>query len=320
MAAGQIMRTCDVDLVALHELVGHLFPPPGCCAVERTEEGVSTQVYRIRRDDEIFYLRVADERDASLAPEVCVHELLRERGVKVPDIVYFEPFDARLQRSIMVTTEIRGEHVGHRRVDGDTKEVLRAAGRDLAVINSVPVEGFGWIKRDKSAVIRLEAEHTTHRDFALEHLDEHLTLLSEKVLTEAEIVEIRTIISRYDAWLDVQHACLAHGDFDVTHIYQQDGQYTGIIDFGEIRGAGPLYDLGHCNLHDGETLPQPVLPFLLAGYAEVIPLPPDHQQGISLASMLIGVRALARTLRRPPNDYQRHLTQSLRRAVAALRA
>jgi aminoglycoside phosphotransferase (APT) family kinase protein len=314
------MRKSNVDLVALQGLVGHIFPPPGGCAVERTAEGVSTQVYRIRRGDEVFYLRVAEVCDASLAPEVCVHELLRERGVKVPDIVYFEPFDARLQRSIMVTTEIRGEHVGQRRVDGDTKEVLRAAGRDLAVINSVPVEGFGWIKRDKSVVIRLEAEHTTHRDFALEHLDEHLTLLSEKVLTRAEIVELRTIINRLEAWLDVQHACLAHGDFDVTHIYQEDGRYTGIIDFGEIRGADAPYDLGHFNLHDGETLPQPVLPYLLEGYSDVVPLPPDHEWRISLLSLLNGVSALARTLRRSPNEYQRHLTQALRRAVAALRA
>ncbi len=314
------MRKSDVDLVALRDRVGHIFPAPGCCTVERTEEGVSTQVYRIRRDDEVFYLRVAEERTASLAPEMRVHELLRERGVKVPAVVYFEPFDECLQRSIMVTTEIRGEHVGHRRVDGDTKEVLRAAGRDLAVVNSIPVEGFGWIKRDKSEATRLEAEHASHRDFALEHLDAYLHLLDERVLTRAEIVAMRAIISRFNAWLDVEHGHLAHGDFDVTHIYQAGGRYTGIIDFGEIRGADARYDLGHFNLHDGETLPHLVLPYLLEGYSDVVPLPPDYEGRISLLSLLIGVRALARRLRHPPNDYQRHLARAIRRAVAALSA
>src|SRR5207249_1740511 len=114
----------------------------------------------------------------------------------------------------------------------------------------------------------------------------------EKVLTRAEIVELRTIINRLEAWLDVQHACLAHGDFDVTHIYQEDGRYTGIIDFGEIRGADAPYDLGHFNLHDGETRPQPVLPYLLEGYSDVVPLPPDHEWRISLLSLLNGVSAL----------------------------
>src|SRR2546425_1934496 len=136
------MRQGDVDLAALHDLIGRIFPPFGRCTVERAEAGISTQVYRIRRGDEVFYLRVAEEHDASLAPEVRVHELLRERGVKVPAVVYFEPFNEGLQRSIMVTTEITGEHVGHRRVDANTKEVLRAAGRDLAVGNSIAVEGF----------------------------------------------------------------------------------------------------------------------------------------------------------------------------------
>jgi hypothetical protein len=31
-------------------------------------------------------------------------------------------------------------------------------------------------------------------------------------------------------------ARLAHGDFDTTHILQVDGDCSGLIDFGEIRG------------------------------------------------------------------------------------
>lgn len=41
---------------------------------------------------------------------------------------------------------------------------------------------------------------------------------------------------------------LAHGDFDTTHIYQDNGRYTGIIDFGEIRGADRWYDLGYFHM------------------------------------------------------------------------
>ena len=95
-------------------------------------------------------------------------------------------------------------------------------------------------------------------------------------------------IERYEAWLHVEQAWLAHGDFDVTHIYQHDGRYTGIIDFGEIRGAHQLYDLGHFNLHDGEVVPQMLLPTLLEGYREVLTLPPDRERRISLVSVLIG--------------------------------
>lgn len=313
------MRKGDVDLRALADLVGRIFPSQGRCAIERTESGVSTQVYRLRCGAAVFYLRIAEERTASLAPEVQVHEVLRTRGVRVPAVVHFEPFDERLERSVMVTTEIPGAPLANRLVDGATRATAQAAGHDLALVNSMPVQGFGWIKRERSAVGLLEAEHETHRGFALEEVDDDLTFLEQTALTAAETAVIQSILVRYDAWLHVAQAWLAHGDFGVTHIYQHDGVYAGIIDFGEIRGAHRLYDLGHFNLHDGETLPQVLLPALLEGYREVLPLPPDHERQINVLSVLIGVRALARNVRRqPPNAYQRHLASAIWRSVTLL--
>lgn len=314
------MRKGDVDLDILDELLTRIFPRSDRGFVERTEGGTSTQVYKILRGEEVFYLRVAEEREASLAPEVRVHELLRRRGVRVPEVVYFEHFHEGLQRSVMLTTEIEGESIEHRPAHERLREALIPAGRDLAIINSISVKGFGWIKRDQGKVAELEAERGDYRDWALEHLDGDLELLREKALTGAEIRAIREIINRYDAWLDVEHAQLAHGDFDVTHIYQQHGRYTGIIDFGEIRGTNAVYDLGHFNLHDGERLPQLMLPYLLEGYGEVAQLPPDYWQRIGHSTLLIGLRALARSLRYPRSHYQCYLVRSIQGNVEALRA
>ncbi len=313
------MPKADVELAVLSDLVERIFPPAVRCAIEPAAGGVSTPVYRIRRDSEVFYLRLAEDRDSSLAPEMYAHQYLHARGVKVPEVVHFEPFDERLERSIMVTAEIPGEPVGCRVVDEATTEILREAGRDLAAINAMIVQGFGWIRRD-GHVSHLQGEHDSHRAFALEDIDEDLALLGQGPLAEAEINLIRDIIDRYGAWLDVEQAWLAHGDFDVSHIYQRDGRYTGIIDFGEIRGADRLYDLAHFNLHDGERLPRAVLPFLLQGYGDRAQLPPDHEQRINLLSLLIGVRALGRSRRRhPPNAYQVYLASAIRRAIAFLK-
>lgn len=317
-------RKADVDLRALADLVGRIFPPPGSARIERAESGTSTQVYRIRRGGDAFYLRIAEDRAAGLGPEVRVHELLRARGVRVPAVVHFEPFDERLARSVMVTDEISGIPLVDCPTSDATAEVLRAAGRDLALLNSVPVRGFGWIKRIAHRGSPLQAEHDTYRSFALEQLDDDLALLGRRVLTTAESHAIRGTIDRYDDWLHVEQAWLAHGDFDVSHIYQCDGRYTGIIDFGEIRGAHRLYDLGHFNVHDaawrdGEFVPRTMLPALLEGYADVVPLPPDHRSQISLVSVLIGIHALARNVRRhPPNAYQRQLASAIRSNVASL--
>jgi Ser/Thr protein kinase RdoA (MazF antagonist) len=88
---------------------------------------------------------------------------------------------------------------------------------------------------------------------------------------------------------------LAHGDLDSTHLYVDPASarktFTGIIDFGEIRGADPLYDLGHLLLHDGEGGRPVLLPHLLAGYAQVTPLPDDATDAIRLQALAIGARA-----------------------------
>jgi Ser/Thr protein kinase RdoA (MazF antagonist) len=172
--------------------------------------------------------------------------------------------------------------------------ILVEAGRELAIIHSIPVEGFGWIKRDVSAVTRLEAEQPSNLAFLLENLDRYLSALAGTVLTVREVQTVRDVIQSHFLWLEVEQAHLAHGDFDLTHIYQKDGHYTGIIDFGEIRGTGLYYDLGHFRLHDGEANSYQALPSLLTGYRQVVPLPPDHERRIAFLSLLIGIRFLAR--------------------------
>ena len=44
---------------------------------------------------------------------------------------------------------------------------------------------------------------------------------------------------------------LAHGDLDVTRIFTAAGRYSGIIDFGETRGADRFFDLGQLSLRLG---------------------------------------------------------------------
>lgn len=298
-----------------------IFPASTLYSIERVDEGMSTYVYRITGGSDTLYLRILPEEGASFAPEARAHELLREREIKVPEIMYVEHLNEDLQRSIMVTTEIAGEHVGHCSSAQDIRNVLIEAGRDLAVINSIPVDGFGWIKRDRAEVVDLEAEYPSYRTFALEGFDTCLATIGG-ALSVAEIATIRGAIGQYDNWLDVDQARLAHGDFDVTHIFQRDGRYSGIIDFGEIRGGDPFYDLGHFRLHDGERLPVGMLSYLLEGYGQVTPLPPDHERRIRFSSLLIGVRWLARMMTKfPEHEFHDHqAATSIRRALKTLAA
>jgi aminoglycoside phosphotransferase (APT) family kinase protein len=296
--------------------------PESPVQITRVPEGVSTYVYQIVTEHGAFFLRVLPEADASFAPEVAVHNQLRHLGVKVPAVVYFDPYHELLQRSIMVTTEIKGISVSQsNHLSPEARErVVIAAGRDLALINSLPVAGFGWVERKRTDAEHLRAEYAIFRAFVLSHWTEDLAYLSRHGLTGAELEELEQVVGRYAAWLDVAEASLAHGDFDTTAIYQENGKYTGIIDFGEIRGTSRWYDLGHFHLRDSEQLPHRLLPALVRGYGEVSALPADHLERIQFTSLLINIRLLARSLRkRSGNPYTRHQFEVLRSDLAALR-
>lgn len=312
-------RQSSVDMQDIEKMVEKIFSQDPT-KVERMAEGVSTYVYRITFPHETFYLRVLPEEGASFAPEVAVHTHLCQMHIKVPEVIYFEHLNETLQRSVMVTTEIKGQPISQSTTLSQMtlKEIMAKAGQDLARINSAPVEGFGWVQRGSSEVRHLQAEHSTHRACALEYWKEDVAYLAESILQTSEVARLERVLSSHESWLDGKQGYLAHGDFDTTQIYQDNGHYTGIIDFGEIRGADRWYDLGHFHMRDGELLPFQLLPALVHGYREVIALPFAYEQHIRFASLLINVRILTRSLRkRSPNRYTQHQLKVLREDLVA---
>src|SRR5205823_4788530 len=199
----------------IEKVVRHILPSISFM-VERVAEGVSTFVYRILCGDETFYLRVLPEAGASFAPEVAAHTLLRQRQVNVPEVLYFEQRNELLQRSIMMTTAIKGRPLSQSpALTVEVREaIVTEAGRDLALINSVPVEGFGWVERDSSDTRRLHAPWPTYRAFALEWWDADLAYLAKNALSSTEADMLERLLSQYDSYLNDEGSYLAHGDFD----------------------------------------------------------------------------------------------------------
>jgi len=281
-------------------------------------DGVSTFVYRIRRGHDTFYLRVLPEEGATFAPEAGVHLTLRDRGVRVPEVVHWEDLDPSVGRSVMLTREIPGTAVSNEVSPGSLPSIFRVAGRDLALINSVPVDGFGWIKRDRPGDASLRAAHAAECDFLLSDLDESLRALYGCVVTEHDAARVIRAVADNMRLLAGSAAVLAHGDLDATHIFADNGHYSGIIDLGEIRGTGRFYDLGHFHLHDGERLPAGMLPHVLEGYRDVVVLPPDVERRIALQSVLVGVRFLARAHHRLTRYHRDHAIAAVWNSLDAL--
>ena len=289
-------RHYDHGLIA--QVARRFFPDADApIVVERVEEGISTDIFRLRSKGSVYYMRILPEAGHNYTPEAEAHRLLRAHGVQVPEVLGWDDHDPLLERAVMLTTAIPGGPI----IPGDDRamaqEVMRAAGRDLALIKSIPVAGFGWVEREH-VTQSITAEWPTQRAWLMSTWDADLAYLEEAALSHTQVTTLRAIVAEHDAWLDTPQACLAHGDFDTTHIFHEHGRYTGIIDFGEIRGTDPYYDLGHFLVHDGERLPQMLFPALLTGYAEFAPHAEPMLPQIRFTRMLIAVRKLALLLPR----------------------
>jgi aminoglycoside phosphotransferase (APT) family kinase protein len=277
------------DLSTVTQFARTIVTSAGPVTVARIAEGVSTAVYRIDAGEQTYYLRILPEPGASFAPEVMAHQRLRAAGLHVPEVIYFEHYNPLFQRSLMLTTAIAGRAIGYGQSPTDIAQLLYQAGRELATINQIAVRGYGWIRRD-TADLRLCAEYPTLPIWLVEEFEAPLRALRHCTeLTPREADKLLELLGVACAQLQHEPAILAHGDFDVTHIYYADAAYTGIIDFGEIRGTHQLYDLGHFAIESGDLLPN-----LLHGYTAVAPLHDDALRHIHATALLIAARRLGR--------------------------
>jgi aminoglycoside phosphotransferase (APT) family kinase protein len=284
----------DERAAAMAALARPLFPSTQAISAQRVREGVSTEVYRILAGSTVVYGRVLPEEDAGFAPEALAHATLRARGLRVPAVLYVEHRNPALERAVMITDAIEGEPIGHSADPGPLTNVLAEAGRELALLGQVPVRGWGWIARAELAYAHLVAEHATPSAWLEAEFAAPVgALAGSDALTSGEGQRLGQLFGAHRRFVPGDAPALAHGDYDATHLYHAGGRYAGLIDFGEIRGADPLYDLGHFAVENAALLPA-----LLRGYRGAAPLPADAAPRVAWWRLMIAARRLGRQLMR----------------------
>jgi aminoglycoside phosphotransferase (APT) family kinase protein len=257
-------------------------------SVEPVPKGSSTYVYRITTASGTYYMRFLPE-DASFAAEVLVHNTLYAAGVKVPKILGFEHKNEYTGLSLMLVDEIPGTCIEDDPQLNNLQNILRDAGRQLALIHSVTVDGFGWI--DRSSYDALKGEKQSFDEYFSEYLNNDLQALSLQPFSDAEKIQLHDLMLIARKTLNVQKAVLVHGDFDVSHIFHSNGNYSGIIDFGEIRGNNPLFDLA---TFIGFYQDRKAYSYLLEGYCEITKLPAEDLYSVELMALFILLRVLGK--------------------------
>jgi Ser/Thr protein kinase RdoA (MazF antagonist) len=280
-------------------------------------QGGNAEVFRASRNGTTFYVRLAEEVGEVMAVEAWIHEELRRRGASVPEIVAVEPVEAPLGRGALVVTEMPGRPLSEVRglAPAALRDAVTRAGRDAAIIGQIRVGGFGFVARDRPPPLR--APLPTARALLLDPVPATLDRLGEGALDRAAAERARSVIAGHGSLLVGSGSRLAHGDFDSTHIYVDGDRYAGIIDFGEMRGAPPLFDVGHFAAHAAQ-LEVPALSSLLEGYAEYADLPAEHETVIPLIALLIALRQLDAVAGRGLRAYEALLANAIERLTGQL--
>ncbi len=270
--------------------------------IEYVEEGYSTDIFRLLDNGQVYYLRIAPKGE-NFSSEFVAHKLLLDKGVEVPKILYAKDFNQQLGRSLMITTEIKGASVKELEDKDKLMKIVEKSGEQLALANSIPVKGFGWLDRTKKNVKELNGIYDNYEEFAYNQLDGLLkTLVDKTILDKSTANQILKVLNKYKyIFANYDQAYLAHGDFDAGHIYQDNGNYSGIIDWGDIRATSIYHDLAHF-----ETFSPELFKYLIAGYQHVKKLPKDYQLRISLEGVSFAIGKLWWTAKNRPNRLQNH--------------
>jgi aminoglycoside phosphotransferase (APT) family kinase protein len=284
-----------VDAGAVQSVIERWFPG-ATIAVTRAQSGVSTPVFRVDVDGETMWARLGEEPVERRDGEAAAHRLLSAQGLSVPAVVRYEAAPAGLDRSLCLTTHIEGVPLSSCEPGAWIAAVAIEAGRALARINQVRVSGFGWASASSGPDGPI-GEHRPRSGWVAEYHDAFRVVRQMAGLDTSAVMRIRDVMERWAACPDEESGYLAHGDFDVSHVYADANRssLSGIIDFGEMRGADRFYDLGHLLLHDGEGDRPSLFPDTLAG---------DVMEQIRLQAIVIGTRALAIQLGRAPSPYR----------------
>jgi aminoglycoside phosphotransferase (APT) family kinase protein len=268
--------------------------------------GGTTPVFHVRRGGAACYVRLAERPGQEMLAEAWAHERLRALGGRVAAVIAVEPAAGPLGRGALALTPMPGSPLTSSTRPQQIRGAAREAGRELALLNSLPVTGFGFVA-DRPPLTGPSA------DAGSDLVEPALRALGGPAgaLLGRDSARVRILIGELAEVVAGQPPRLAHGDFDGGHIYADAGGYRGILDLGEMRGAPPLYDIAHFALHEPQ-LAAPAVSQLRSGYAERSPLPERHAQLLRALTLLIGVRLLDTIAGRGADAYERLLVDGLR--------
>jgi Ser/Thr protein kinase RdoA (MazF antagonist) len=286
------------DPLALETIRAAVQPhlPAPVTGLQRIAGSVANQDFLVSTDLGGFLVKVSDR--AELAAEAWACARVRRAGVVAPEVVAVEPSPAALPAGLLVLRLFPGRalELGERGDNEENDEFLVEVGRQLALLHSLTLPGYGSLSAGPAAPTTLTAAdpsgpHQEWRPFTLEPLEALPDLVGAGVVPASMAARTASALHRQTASVTFeQPGSVLHGDLKAQHLFAEHGRYVGIIDWGDVTVGDPRWDLARLSMSG-----QRVLTRVLEGYGSTL----DVSTEVSLAvyRVLWNLRALAYELR-----------------------
>lgn len=253
------------------------------CILEEVNDGVSTEVYKLTNKGIVYYVRISQDKDM-WKKEADVYKILKNKNLHIPEVILKANTD---EIYFLITSEILGKPISAN--SENLEEILEYAGEELGIINSIPVKSFGYFD---------DTPYEKYEDFLFRNFEEKVnTLTSIGLITNSQKKNLLTLGERYRKLAsEIRRPYLSHGDFDFSQIFESDGKYSGIIDFGDIRGSSQFHDLSHFCTVEQDSYLKP----LLRGFKKIVNMPTNWADFINMEVLGICVSRLNWIIRDTP--------------------
>jgi len=204
----------------------------------------------------------------------------------------------------MIISEIKGKSIEDENPEKNLREILSEAGKQLALIHNVKVDGFGWIDKRYSNI--LKGVKRSFLEYYTEYLGNDYSILDQYDFCKEEKTKIKYFIEIGQELLNVDSAVLVHGDFDISQIFHYNNRYSGMIDFGEARGNNHLYDLA---TFVGFYQDRQLYSYLLEGYRERRCLTETDLDSVEIMGLFMLLRFLGKKVNAKSHNHFYNLTK-----------
>jgi Ser/Thr protein kinase RdoA (MazF antagonist) len=211
--------------------------------------GGSTKVWRIdlAKGDPLVLKTYPEGMGWAPAKEAYAARLLRDFPLPVTRYLLVDDTKAKVPVSFAMANYLPGKPLRDLKSEPDIKDAYRQMGALIRHLHDTQFDAYGYIGHE--GIIHPQPNHTAHmRERVDEAFRQFRHFGADAVL--ADRLE-RIVEERFAIFTHSNGAVFAHDDVqqgNVLAVRGTDGrlELTGLIDFGNVRAADPVYDFAKC--------------------------------------------------------------------------